>query len=44
MAWVFLVFAGLLEVFWSTCLKLSHGFSVMRFTVLTVIGTVTTLS
>ena len=38
MAWVFLVFAGLLEVFWSTCLKLSHGFSVMRFTVLTVIG------
>ncbi len=38
MAWIFLVFAGLLEVFWSTCLKLSHGFSVMRFTVLTIIG------
>ena len=27
MAWVQLIFAGLLEVFWSTFLKLSEGFS-----------------
>ena len=27
MAWVFLVFAGLLEVFWSSFLKLSEGFT-----------------
>ena len=38
MAWVYLFFAGLLEVFWSTCLKFSNGFTVMKFTVLTVIG------
>ena len=40
MAWIFLLIAGLLEVFWSTCLKLSHGFTVMRFSVLTLIGLV----
>ena len=38
MAWVYLVFAGLLEVFWSTCLKFSHGFTVMKFTILTIVG------
>ena len=27
MAWVFLGIAGLMEVFWSTCLKLSEGFT-----------------
>lgn len=40
MEWVYLVIAGLLEVFWSTCLKFSEGFTVMKFTVLTVIGMV----
>ena len=29
MEWIFLFAAGLLEVFWSTCLKLSEGFSVI---------------
>lgn len=38
MAWLYLVGAGLLEVFWATCLKLSHGFSVWKFTILTIIG------
>ena len=38
MEWVYLIVAGSLEVFWSTCLKLSEGFSVLRFSILTVIG------
>ena len=38
MEWVDLIVAGGLEVFWSTCLKLSEGFSVLRFSILTVIG------
>lgn len=38
MEWIFLFFAGLLEVFWSTCLKLSEGFSILKFSVLTVGG------
>ena len=40
MEWVYLIVAGGLEVFWSTCLKLSEGFSVLRFSILTVIGMV----
>ena len=38
MEWVYLIVAGGLEVYWSTCLKLSEGFSVLRFSILTVIG------
>ena len=38
MEWVYLIVAGGLGVFWSTCLKLSEGFSVLRFSILTVIG------
>ena len=40
MEWVYLIVAGGLEVFWSTCLKLSEGFSVLKFSVLTIIGMV----
>ena len=40
MEWVYLLVAGGLEVFWSTCLNLSEGFSVLRFSILTVIGMV----
>ena len=40
MEWVYLIVAGGLEVFWSTCLKFSEGFSVLRFSILTVIGMV----
>ena len=38
MAWVFLVIAGALEVFWSTFLKLSNGFTHLGYSVLTVVG------
>ena len=38
MEWVYLVFAGVFEVLWPTCMKFSEGFSVMKFSVLTVIG------
>ena len=38
MKWILLIAAGLLEVFWSTCLKFSEGFTVMRYSVLTVAG------
>lgn len=40
MAWFYLVIAGALEVFWSTCMKYSHGFTVAKFTILTIIGMV----
>lgn len=40
MAWFYLLFAGVLEVFWSTCLKFSNGFRVLHFSVLTMIGVV----
>ena len=38
MAWVFLACAGLLEVFWSSFLKLSEGFTKLGFSIVTVAG------
>lgn len=38
MAWIYLLFAGVLEVFWSICLKFSHGFTKLGYSGLTVIG------
>ena len=38
MAWVQLIMAGLLEVFWATFLKLSEGFSKLGYSVLTIGG------
>lgn len=38
MPWVFLGIAGPLEVFWATFLKLSHGFTKLGFSVLTIAG------
>ena len=38
MAWVTLFIAGLFEVFWATCMKLSQGFTVHLYTALTIIG------
>ena len=38
MAGVYLVLAGGLEVFWSTFMKLSEGFSKPGYTVLTLVG------
>ena len=40
MAWINLLIAGILEVVWSTCLKLSEGFTIMKFTIPTLIGMV----
>ncbi|HCC00404.1 MAG TPA: hypothetical protein DEP42_04205 [Ruminococcaceae bacterium] len=40
MAWLYLLIAGFLEVFWSTCLKLSDGFHILKFTILAIAGTV----
>ena len=40
MAWLYLVVAGFFEVFWATCMKLSHGFTVLKFSVLTFVGMV----
>lgn len=38
MVWFYLILAGIAEVFWSTCMKLSEGFSVLKFTILTIVG------
>lgn len=38
MAWIDLLLAGLLEVFWSTMMKWSEGFSKVNFAIYTVIG------
>ena len=38
MAWVFLACAGLLEVFWSSFLKLSEGFTKLGYSVVTIAG------
>ena len=38
MAWVFFVVAGFLEVFWSSFLKLSEGFTKLGFSIVTVAG------
>ena len=40
MAWIYLAAAGLMEVLWSTSLKLSHGFTQLWYSVLTVAGMV----
>ena len=38
MEWIFLVIAGGQEVFWSTCMKYSEGFTDLKFSILTIIG------
>ena len=40
MAWLYLLIAGGLEVFWSTCMKLSEGFTKLWPSVWTVVGMV----
>ena len=37
MAWLYLCIAGVMEVFWSTCMKFSHGFTKITPSVITVI-------
>lgn len=38
MAWIYLIIAGIFEVVWSTFMKLSHGFSILSYSILTVVG------
>ena len=38
MSWIYLLIAGIFEVVWSTAMKLSNGFSVLLYSVITVIG------
>lgn len=38
MEWIYLILAGILEIFWATCLKLSNGFTIIKFSILTVTG------
>ncbi|HJC75313.1 MAG TPA: multidrug efflux SMR transporter [Candidatus Mediterraneibacter faecavium] len=38
MEWAFLVIAGGLEVFWSTRMKYSNGFTEIKYTILTIVG------
>ncbi len=38
MAWIFLFLAGIFEVVWASTMKLSQGFSILKYDVLTIIG------
>lgn len=38
MEWTYLILAGILEIFWATCLKFSNGFTILKFSILTIIG------
>lgn len=38
MEWIYLILAGILEIFWATCLKFSNGFTVLKFSILTIFG------
>ena len=38
MTWIYLVVAGIFEVFWATMMKLSNGFSQLGYTAATIVG------
>lgn len=38
MTWIYLVVAGVFEVFWATMMKLSNGFSQLGYAAATVVG------
>ncbi|KAF1013762.1 MAG: Quaternary ammonium compound-resistance protein SugE [Stenotrophomonas maltophilia] len=38
MAWIYLLFAGLLEIVWAVAMKQSHGFSRLTPTLITLVG------
>ncbi|MGR3741320.1 DMT family transporter [Companilactobacillus sp. DQM5] len=38
MEWIYLLIAGICEVCWATCMKLSEGFTKLNFSIFTVIG------
>ncbi|WP_270740571.1 DMT family transporter [Lactococcus formosensis] len=38
MSWFFLFLAGIFEVVWASTMKLSQGFSIIKYDILTIIG------
>jgi quaternary ammonium compound-resistance protein SugE len=38
MEWIYLLTAGIFEVFWATMMKLSNGFSVMIYSMAMILG------
>lgn len=38
MNWIYLIIAGIFEVVWSTTMKLSHGFTKLNYTIMTIVG------
>lgn len=38
MNWIYLIIAGLFEVVWATTMKMSHGFSKLDWSIVTIIG------
>ncbi|MFC2684979.1 MAG: DMT family transporter [Limosilactobacillus oris] len=40
MSWICLLVAGIFEVVWATAMKLSNGFSILSYSILTIIGMV----
>ena len=38
MSWIFLILAGIFEDVWASTLKLSQGFSIIKYDILTIIG------
>lgn len=38
MVWLYLVIAGLFEVYWAAMMKLSHGFTQLGFSIATLVG------
>lgn len=43
MSWIFLLFAGISEILWSTAMKLSDGFAKVGWAVITVVGLITSM-
>lgn len=40
MTWIYLIFAGILEVVWATSMKLSENFSRFGYSMITILGMV----
>lgn len=38
MSWIYLVIAGIFEVVWATMMKLSNGFSLLGYSIATIVG------
>ena len=38
MSWIFLFIAGIFEVVWASTMKLSQGFSILKYDILTIVG------